>query len=98
MLGPWSAEVGSLALRACDYCLKKCTSCCAFSTCPKQERSSRSHQICAQAAADALGVKIQILTDHLTDGFIEVAPAELRSSKVLRLSFWAEVHYNSLAE
>eukprot|EP00933_Yihiella_yeosuensis_P073086 TRINITY_DN8165_c0_g2_i1.p1 TRINITY_DN8165_c0_g2~~TRINITY_DN8165_c0_g2_i1.p1 ORF type:complete len:190 (-),score=26.30 TRINITY_DN8165_c0_g2_i1:22-591(-) len=50
-----------------------------------------------QAVADALGVRIHVLTDHLSDAFIEVVPREQKSSKVLKLSFWAEVHYNSLA-
>mmetsp|Transcript_79766 Transcript_79766/g.222028 ORF Transcript_79766/g.222028 Transcript_79766/m.222028 type:complete len:180 (-) Transcript_79766:86-625(-) len=51
-----------------------------------------------QAAADALGVKINVFTDYLTDGFIEVAPRELKAKKVLRLTFWHEVHYNSVME
>lgn len=51
-----------------------------------------------QAAADALGLRIHVLTDHLTDGFIEVIPQQGKSQKVLRITFWAEVHYNSVAE
>mmetsp|Transcript_119427 Transcript_119427/g.223288 ORF Transcript_119427/g.223288 Transcript_119427/m.223288 type:complete len:204 (-) Transcript_119427:101-712(-) len=50
-----------------------------------------------QAAADALGVGIHIITDHMTDAFIEVTPSEKKSSKVLTLCFWGEVHYNSVA-
>lgn len=49
-----------------------------------------------QAAADKFGVKVNVLTDYLTDAFILVCPARTLSQKVLRLSFWAEVHYNSV--
>mmetsp|Transcript_115309 Transcript_115309/g.330981 ORF Transcript_115309/g.330981 Transcript_115309/m.330981 type:complete len:184 (-) Transcript_115309:95-646(-) len=51
-----------------------------------------------QAAADALGVEIHVLTDFLTDGYLEVVPKERKSQRVLRISFWAEVHYNSVAK
>lgn len=50
-----------------------------------------------QAAADALGVRINLITDYLTDAFIEVLPTQQKSSKVLTLCFWSEVHYNSIA-
>eukprot|EP00931_Biecheleriopsis_adriatica_P121099 TRINITY_DN96179_c0_g1_i1.p1 TRINITY_DN96179_c0_g1~~TRINITY_DN96179_c0_g1_i1.p1 ORF type:complete len:207 (+),score=37.33 TRINITY_DN96179_c0_g1_i1:46-621(+) len=51
-----------------------------------------------QAAADVLGLKIHVLTDHLSEAFIEVLPKQQQSSKILKLIFWAEVHYNSVAE
>jgi len=52
-----------------------------------------------QAAADAFGVQIHVFTDHLLKGgaLIEVQPREQRSAKVLQVTFWAEVHYNSVA-
>ncbi|CAE8680158.1 unnamed protein product [Polarella glacialis] len=62
------------------------------------QSGSWGDHVTLQAAADALGVRIHVLTDHLTDAFIEVLPREQKSNKVLRLSFWAEVHYNSLAD
>eukprot|EP00929_Paragymnodinium_shiwhaense_P039855 TRINITY_DN20878_c0_g1_i1.p1 TRINITY_DN20878_c0_g1~~TRINITY_DN20878_c0_g1_i1.p1 ORF type:complete len:184 (-),score=35.63 TRINITY_DN20878_c0_g1_i1:490-1041(-) len=52
-----------------------------------------------QAAADALGTKIHVLTNphgYITDGLIEVAPRQQKSSKVLRVSYWQDVHYNSV--
>jgi len=51
-----------------------------------------------QAAADAMGARIHVLTDNLTEAFIQVLPQSQKTSKVLKISFWAEVHYNSLAE
>mmetsp|Transcript_60913 Transcript_60913/g.145166 ORF Transcript_60913/g.145166 Transcript_60913/m.145166 type:complete len:196 (-) Transcript_60913:217-804(-) len=51
-----------------------------------------------QAAADVFGLRIHVLTDNMTDAFIEVIPQAQKSSKVLRLSFWSEVHYNSVEE
>eukprot|EP00927_Polykrikos_kofoidii_P006536 TRINITY_DN12642_c0_g1_i1.p1 TRINITY_DN12642_c0_g1~~TRINITY_DN12642_c0_g1_i1.p1 ORF type:complete len:179 (+),score=18.30 TRINITY_DN12642_c0_g1_i1:267-803(+) len=49
-----------------------------------------------QAAADALCVRINVLTDYLTDGFIDVVPRDQKSKKILRVTFWSEVHYNSV--
>mmetsp|Transcript_26992 Transcript_26992/g.58755 ORF Transcript_26992/g.58755 Transcript_26992/m.58755 type:complete len:184 (-) Transcript_26992:277-828(-) len=49
-----------------------------------------------QAAADILGVRINVLTDYITDGFIEVIPQQQKSEKILKITFWQEVHYNSV--
>ncbi|KAL6781409.1 hypothetical protein ACKKBG_A11040 [Auxenochlorella protothecoides x Auxenochlorella symbiontica] len=50
-----------------------------------------------QAAADCLGLRIALVTSFPDTAFLEIAPrGGLRSSRVLWLSFWAEVHYNSI--
>lgn len=50
-----------------------------------------------QAAADCLGLRIALVTSFPDTAFLEIAPrGVLRSSRVLWLSFWAEVHYNSI--
>lgn len=50
-----------------------------------------------QAAADALGVGISLITSFEDAEFVEIEPRGGRSSsRVLWLSFWAEFHYNSL--
>jgi len=50
-----------------------------------------------QAAADILGVRINLITDYVSDAFIEVAPQQQKTNKILTLCFWSEVHYNSTA-
>ncbi|XP_047316523.1 OVARIAN TUMOR DOMAIN-containing deubiquitinating enzyme 12-like [Impatiens glandulifera] len=49
-----------------------------------------------QAAADAYGVKIIIFTSFKDTCSIEIQPKEQKSKRVIFLSFWAEVHYNSI--
>jgi len=49
-----------------------------------------------QAAADAFGKRIHLLTDHETQGFIKVFPRVQNSQKVLRLSFSSDLHYDSI--
>lgn len=49
-----------------------------------------------QAAADLYGLHIKVLTSFAESPVISVEPREQRSTRVLWLSFWAEVHYNSL--
>lgn len=44
-----------------------------------------------QAAADAFGLKIWILTSFEATDFLEIEPRHLKSSRVLLLSFFAEV-------
>jgi hypothetical protein len=44
-----------------------------------------------QAAADAFGVRVALLTSFLESCFIEIQPEEQRSERVVWLSFWAEV-------
>ena len=52
-----------------------------------------------QAAADAYSVTINVLTSYSENGFIEVVPSDgssLNSPRSVWLSFFAEVHYNSI--
>lgn len=49
-----------------------------------------------QAAADSYGVKIFVITSFKDTCYIEILPSEQRSKRVIFLSFWAEVHYNSI--
>ncbi|KAI4373043.1 hypothetical protein MLD38_011212 [Melastoma candidum] len=49
-----------------------------------------------QAAADAYGVKIFMITSFKDTCYIEILPQIEKSKRVVCLSFWAEVHYNSI--
>ncbi|XP_076957367.1 OVARIAN TUMOR DOMAIN-containing deubiquitinating enzyme 12-like [Bidens hawaiensis] len=49
-----------------------------------------------QAAADAFGVKIFVLTSFKDTCYIEILPCAQKSKRIIFLSFWAEVHYNSI--
>ncbi|XP_025796767.1 uncharacterized protein LOC112876803 isoform X2 [Panicum hallii] len=49
-----------------------------------------------QAAADSYGVKVFILTSFKDTCYIEILPVVEKSRRVICLSFWAEVHYNSI--
>ncbi|KDO60179.1 hypothetical protein CISIN_1g018742mg [Citrus sinensis] len=49
-----------------------------------------------QAAADLYGVKIFVITSFKDTCYIEILPNVERSIRVIYLSFWAEVHYNSI--
>ncbi|XP_054811146.1 OVARIAN TUMOR DOMAIN-containing deubiquitinating enzyme 12-like [Prosopis cineraria] len=49
-----------------------------------------------QAAADFYGVKIFVITSFKDTCYIEILPNFERSRRVICLSFWAEVHYNSI--
>ncbi|KAK1409616.1 hypothetical protein QVD17_36143 [Tagetes erecta] len=49
-----------------------------------------------QAAADAFGVKIFVLTSYKDTCYIEILPCVEKSKRIIFLSFWAEVHYNSI--
>lgn len=49
-----------------------------------------------QAAADSYGVKILIITSFKDTCYIEILPKFQKSKRVIYLSFWAEVHYNSI--
>ncbi|KAK8947901.1 hypothetical protein KSP40_PGU015657 [Platanthera guangdongensis] len=49
-----------------------------------------------QAAADSYGVKIFVLTSFKDTCYIEIMPVDEKSKRVIFLSFWAEVHYNSI--
>eukprot|EP01018_Ginkgo_biloba_P032507 Gb_20684 [translate_table: standard] len=49
-----------------------------------------------QAAADVYGVRICVVTSFKDTCFIEILPKVQNSKRVIFLSFWAEVHYNSI--
>ena len=49
-----------------------------------------------QAVADLYGRKICVLSSYKTNFIIDIKPQKTLHSRVLWLSFWAEVHYNSL--
>ncbi|KAK3232490.1 hypothetical protein Dsin_004371 [Dipteronia sinensis] len=49
-----------------------------------------------QAAADKYGVRIFVITSFKDTCCIEILPNYQKSQRVLCLSFWAEVHYNSI--
>ncbi|GMH13305.1 hypothetical protein Nepgr_015146 [Nepenthes gracilis] len=49
-----------------------------------------------QAAADRYGIKIFVLTSFRDTCYIEILPRTQKSNRVIFLSFWAEVHYNSI--
>ncbi|KAI4386065.1 hypothetical protein MLD38_004032 [Melastoma candidum] len=49
-----------------------------------------------QAAADLHGVRIFVITSFKDTCYIEILPNDQRSKRVIFLSFWAEVHYNSI--
>ncbi|PHU03955.1 hypothetical protein BC332_29206 [Capsicum chinense] len=49
-----------------------------------------------QAASDSYGVKILVITSFRDTCYIEILPTIQKSERVIFLSFWAEVHYNSI--
>ncbi|GAB4836424.1 hypothetical protein Ancab_039530 [Ancistrocladus abbreviatus] len=49
-----------------------------------------------QAAADKYGIKIFVLTSFKDTCYVEILPRTEKSDRVICLSFWAEVHYNSI--
>lgn len=51
-----------------------------------------------QAAADKFAAKICLLTSFRDTCFIEIVPQHQAAQRELWLSFWSEVHYNSLYE
>ncbi|KAF3335205.1 OTU domain-containing protein 5-like isoform X2 [Carex littledalei] len=64
------------------------------------ERMSRNGEwgdhVTLQAAADSYGVKIFVLTSFKDTCYIEILPVVQKSTRIIFLSFWAEVHYNSI--
>ncbi|CAI9090194.1 OLC1v1024919C2 [Oldenlandia corymbosa var. corymbosa] len=51
-----------------------------------------------QAAADQFEAKICLVTSFRDSGYIEILPKDKHPSREIWLSFWSEVHYNSLYE
>jgi len=52
--------------------------------------------ITLQAAADAYGVAMCVISSYKDNFVVEIQPKVKRSSRVCWISFWAEVHYNSV--
>mmetsp|Transcript_28161 Transcript_28161/g.38935 ORF Transcript_28161/g.38935 Transcript_28161/m.38935 type:complete len:176 (-) Transcript_28161:814-1341(-) len=51
-----------------------------------------------QACADRFGMQIYLITSYQDENAVKVIPAVQKSDKILFLSFWAEIHYNSVHE
>lgn len=51
-----------------------------------------------QAAADRFSAKICLVTSFRDKCYIEIVPKDKNPSRELWLSFWSEIHYNSLYE
>ena len=54
-----------------------------------------------QAASDAYGLPFCVITSYRDNFVLEIQPEKLKAAnaeKVLWISFWSEVHYNSLYE
>ncbi|KAK4255130.1 hypothetical protein QN277_008166 [Acacia crassicarpa] len=60
------------------------------------KNSEWGDHVTLQAAADSYGVKIFVITSFKDTCYIEILPNFERSKRVICLSFWAEVHYNSI--
>ena len=52
--------------------------------------------ITLQAAADAYGVRMCVISSYRDNFLVEITPKTQRSARVCWISFWAEVHYNSV--
>jgi len=52
--------------------------------------------ITLQAAADAYGIAMCVISSYRDNFVVEIQPKIKRSARVCWISFWAEVHYNSL--
>lgn len=60
------------------------------------KNSEWGDHVTLQAASDHFGVRISLITSFKDTCFIEIVPAEQKSVREIYLSFWAEVHYNSI--
>lgn len=64
------------------------------------DKMSRSGEwgdhVTLQAAADVYGLKIIVMTSFKDTYCIEILPKFQKPKRVICLSFWAEVHYNSI--
>ncbi|XXG78207.1 hypothetical protein AAC387_Pa08g2195 [Persea americana] len=67
--------------------------------CKKMAKSGEwGDHLTLQAAADKFGAKICLLTSFRDTCFVEIIPREEAPQRELWLSFFSEVHYNSLYE
>ncbi|KAL9241614.1 hypothetical protein vseg_015705 [Gypsophila vaccaria] len=63
----------------------------------KMSKSSEwGDHVTLQAAADSYGVKIFLMTSFKETCYMEIIPKVQMSKRIILLSFWAEVHYNSI--
>ncbi|EPS59330.1 hypothetical protein M569_15476, partial [Genlisea aurea] len=60
------------------------------------KNSEWGDHVTLQAAADSYGVRIIVVTSYKDTCYIEILPKLQKSKRVIYLSFWAEVHYNSI--
>ncbi|KAI5665279.1 hypothetical protein M9H77_24602 [Catharanthus roseus] len=60
------------------------------------ENGEWGDHVTLQAAADSYGMKILVITSFKDTCYIEILPRNQKSKRVIYLSFWAEVHYNSI--
>lgn len=49
-----------------------------------------------QAAADRYGIQISLITSYKDAPYMHIMPREIKSCRILWLSFFGELHYNSL--
>lgn len=60
------------------------------------QQTTWGDHITLQAASDAYGVAMCVISSYKDNFVIEIQPRSKRSERVLWISFWAEVHYNSV--
>ncbi|XP_024381135.1 OVARIAN TUMOR DOMAIN-containing deubiquitinating enzyme 9 [Physcomitrium patens] len=60
------------------------------------KNSEWGDHVTLQAASDHFGVKISLITSFRDTCFIEIIPEQQKSPREIYLSFWAEIHYNSI--
>ncbi|XVF83144.1 hypothetical protein PTKIN_Ptkin16aG0110000 [Pterospermum kingtungense] len=60
------------------------------------ENGEWGDHVTLQAAADLYGVRLFVLTSFKDTCYIEILPHHQKSQRIIFLSFWAEVHYNSI--
>lgn len=49
-----------------------------------------------QATSNHYGTRITLITSYAQEFIIQIEPSRSRTNRTLYLSFWAEVHYNSI--
>jgi hypothetical protein len=63
-------------------------------------KMSQSHvwgdHLTLQAAADKYGIQISLITSYKDSPYLHIMPREIKTSRILWLSFLSELHYNSL--
>ncbi|MCD7455451.1 hypothetical protein HAX54_028138 [Datura stramonium] len=63
-----------------------------------EHRRFKKKRLHDQGPVTDYGVKICLVTSFRENGYIEILPKDIQPSRELWLSFWSEVHYNSLYE